>query len=233
MREIIGKKIKLIRMEDPYTKLKPGDQGTIKSVDGIGNILVDWESGSTLSLIPDVDEYEIIDDAENSEDTIDESMIEQSMIEQSMISEIFDTPELKQAHEIEYLTKGSEMIKSFKDMRTEGAERALQSLIFHYPEVGYLYLREKEFTQIGKSYILFNGNDKWFIQIAIYELESKFRYIGMIKPANSTDRKQVTIKEAYGDVNSPQVRQFLKKMIDKLYELDVLDKKYDSKFLKN
>ena len=228
MQENTGKKVKLIRMEDPYTKLKPGDQGTIKSVDGIGNILVDWESGSTLSLIPDVDEYEIIDDAENSEDTIEESMIEQSMI-----SEIFDTPELKQTHDIEYLTKGPEMIKSFKDMRTEGAERALNSLILHYPEVGYLYLREKEFPQIGKSYILFDGNDKWFIQITIYELEGKFRYIGMIKPANSTDRKQVTIKEAYGDVNSPQVRQFLKKMIDKLYELDVLDKKYDSKFLKN
>lgn len=53
------KRVKLIRMEDPYTKLKNGDMGTIKGEDDMGHILVQWDNGSTLSLIPDIDEYKI------------------------------------------------------------------------------------------------------------------------------------------------------------------------------
>lgn len=55
------KRVKLIRMEDPYTTLKSGDEGTITGVDGIGQIMVKWDNGSTLSLIPDVDEYQILE----------------------------------------------------------------------------------------------------------------------------------------------------------------------------
>jgi len=57
--ELTGKRVTLIRMEDPYTTLRAGAKGTITGEDGIGNILVNWDAGSTLSLIPDVDEYEI------------------------------------------------------------------------------------------------------------------------------------------------------------------------------
>lgn len=56
---LTGKRVKLIRMEDPYTDLKPGDEGTIRGVDGIGQIMVNWDNGSPLSLIPDFDEYYI------------------------------------------------------------------------------------------------------------------------------------------------------------------------------
>lgn len=56
-----GKRIKLISMFDPYTKLKSGDVGTIKGKDDMGHILVDWDNGSNLNLIDGVDEYEILE----------------------------------------------------------------------------------------------------------------------------------------------------------------------------
>lgn len=56
-----GKRITLIRMEDPYTDLKSGDEGTIKFTDGIGQIHVDWDNGSSLAVIPEIDEYEILE----------------------------------------------------------------------------------------------------------------------------------------------------------------------------
>ncbi len=56
-----GTRIMLKRMDDeqapPY-----GTLGTVMGVDGIGNILVQWDTGSTLSVIPDVDEIVILGD---------------------------------------------------------------------------------------------------------------------------------------------------------------------------
>ena len=57
-----NKRVKLIRMEDPYTDLKKGDEGTITGKDSLGQILVKWDNGSTLSLIPEIDEYQIIEE---------------------------------------------------------------------------------------------------------------------------------------------------------------------------
>ncbi len=45
-----GTRVELIRMNDPYAALKPGDQGTISFVDDIGTIFVDWDCGSTLGV---------------------------------------------------------------------------------------------------------------------------------------------------------------------------------------
>ena len=56
-----GKRVKLIRMEDPYTELKSGDEGVIMGEDALGDIMVKWDNGSTLKLIPNVDEYEIME----------------------------------------------------------------------------------------------------------------------------------------------------------------------------
>ncbi len=55
------KRVKLTRMEDPYTKLVDGDEGTIVGEDDAGHILVKWDRGSSLSLIPGLDEYEILE----------------------------------------------------------------------------------------------------------------------------------------------------------------------------
>ncbi len=61
MSNLSGKRVMLVRMEDPYTQLKSGDEGTIKGVDDMGNILVKWDNGSSLSLLPEIDEYEILE----------------------------------------------------------------------------------------------------------------------------------------------------------------------------
>ena len=46
-----GTRVELISMNDPYNKsLKPGDQGTVRLVDDIGTIFVDWDCGSGLGI---------------------------------------------------------------------------------------------------------------------------------------------------------------------------------------
>ena len=55
-----GTKIRLVRMDDPYTKLKAGLAGTVSHVDDIGTIHMNWENGSTLGLIPGEDDFYII-----------------------------------------------------------------------------------------------------------------------------------------------------------------------------
>ena len=62
-RTLAGKRIELIRMEDPYTNLKEGDKGTIQFTDGIGQIHVKWDNGSTLAIVPEIDEYDIIEES--------------------------------------------------------------------------------------------------------------------------------------------------------------------------
>jgi len=42
-------------MDDPYSKLKPGDQGTVSFVDDIGTVFVDWDCGSSLGVVYGVD----------------------------------------------------------------------------------------------------------------------------------------------------------------------------------
>lgn len=61
VKEIIGKRVRLLRMEDPYTKLKSGDEGVVTGVDDLNQIMVKWDDGSSLSLIPNIDEYEILE----------------------------------------------------------------------------------------------------------------------------------------------------------------------------
>ena len=55
-----GLKVKLIKMYDLYAP-PTGTIGIIKGVDSVGNILVKWENGSSLSLISIIDKFEIIE----------------------------------------------------------------------------------------------------------------------------------------------------------------------------
>lgn len=36
----VGTRVELVSMDDPYSKLKPGDRGTVKSVDDTGTVFV-------------------------------------------------------------------------------------------------------------------------------------------------------------------------------------------------
>lgn len=56
-----GSRVELVRMDDPWTNLKPGDQGTVVGVDDLGQIMMKWDKGGSLSLIPGEDEYRRID----------------------------------------------------------------------------------------------------------------------------------------------------------------------------
>jgi hypothetical protein len=55
-----GKRVKLIKMNDPQAP-PSGTHGTIKGTDGIGQIHVNWDNGSTLAIQPVDDEYLIFD----------------------------------------------------------------------------------------------------------------------------------------------------------------------------
>lgn len=51
-----GCRVELIAMHDPYTRPKPGEQGTVSVVDDTGTVFVDWDSGSGLGVVCGVDE---------------------------------------------------------------------------------------------------------------------------------------------------------------------------------
>ncbi len=57
-----GTRIELICINDPYTKLKPGDIGEIIGVDDLGTLHVAWSCGSTLGLIFGEDEYRKVEE---------------------------------------------------------------------------------------------------------------------------------------------------------------------------
>lgn len=51
-----GTRVELIQMDDPYSHLKPGDRGTVRSVDDAATVFVDWDSGSGLGIVYGVDQ---------------------------------------------------------------------------------------------------------------------------------------------------------------------------------
>ncbi len=50
-----GTRVVLEKMEDPYTRLKPGDCGKVVHVDDAGSVHVQWSNGSSLAAIYGVD----------------------------------------------------------------------------------------------------------------------------------------------------------------------------------
>lgn len=45
-----GCRVELLHMDDPYSKLKHGDKGTVIGVDDIGTIHVSWDCGSSIGV---------------------------------------------------------------------------------------------------------------------------------------------------------------------------------------
>jgi hypothetical protein len=56
-----GKRIRLISMNDDPYPIEPNTMGTIQFTDGMGQLQVIWDNGRRLAVIPEIDEYEIID----------------------------------------------------------------------------------------------------------------------------------------------------------------------------
>ena len=49
-------KVKLIRMNDPYTHIPAGTIGVVTGVDDVGTIHIIWSNGSTLGVVFGEDE---------------------------------------------------------------------------------------------------------------------------------------------------------------------------------
>ncbi len=62
VKDLIGKRVKLILMnDDPKTcPIEPNTMGTIMSVDDMNYYKVKWDNGRVLNLLPEEDEYEIL-----------------------------------------------------------------------------------------------------------------------------------------------------------------------------
>jgi hypothetical protein len=57
----VGTRVKLIGMDD--VQAPPiGTKGTVRGVDDIGSIMVDWDNGSRLSVVYGEDEIRVISD---------------------------------------------------------------------------------------------------------------------------------------------------------------------------
>ena len=46
-----GTRVELISMNDPYSTLMPGDQGTVDFVDDTATVFVNWDNDSTLGVV--------------------------------------------------------------------------------------------------------------------------------------------------------------------------------------
>lgn len=51
-----GCRVELVRLDDPYSKLTPGEYGTVVDVDDTGTVFVHWDCGSSLGIVYGVDE---------------------------------------------------------------------------------------------------------------------------------------------------------------------------------
>ncbi len=67
VKDLIGKRIKLILMSDDpkHCPIPPNTMGTILSVDDMDYYRVKWDNGRILNLLPDEDEYEIVENPIN------------------------------------------------------------------------------------------------------------------------------------------------------------------------
>lgn len=53
-----GTKIRLIEMPDDPRPIEPGTVGEVITIDDAGHLIVRWENGRGLNLIPGIDRFE-------------------------------------------------------------------------------------------------------------------------------------------------------------------------------
>ena len=56
-----GTRVELLHMDDVQAP-PPGTRGTVRGVDDAGDLLITWDTGSTLKLIIGVDDFRVVDD---------------------------------------------------------------------------------------------------------------------------------------------------------------------------
>lgn len=74
----VGDKIICVKMDDPYSPVKPGTPGTVKSVSNVQGskiYYINWLGDSKLALIEGVDKWRKIVEADDSEESLNEHKI--------------------------------------------------------------------------------------------------------------------------------------------------------------
>lgn len=61
-----GTRICLDHMEDKFA-VESGTCGTVQAVDDAGNIIMKWDNGRTLSIVPEVDRFHVVESTECNE----------------------------------------------------------------------------------------------------------------------------------------------------------------------
>ena len=78
-----GTRVMLLNMNDPYYPVESGMRGTVQSVDDIGQLLMKWDNGRALALIPGEDSFRRLTQEEIDRE-LQEQAQEQTINEQSM-----------------------------------------------------------------------------------------------------------------------------------------------------
>lgn len=66
MRYLKGKRVRMIHMED-VDPIQPGQCGVVQFVDDLNQLHVQWDDGRTLAIIPEKDQFEVLDNYEADE----------------------------------------------------------------------------------------------------------------------------------------------------------------------
>lgn len=59
----VGDRIELVFINDTWTKLKPGDKGTVFKIEKEDDdilVWVDWDNGERLALLSEVDRFKVV-----------------------------------------------------------------------------------------------------------------------------------------------------------------------------
>ena len=84
-----GCRLVLDEMRDDPQPIAPGSQGVFEGYDGVGDLMMKWDSGSTLKLIPSVDKFHVVESDSEIETSIAHEREVQSRIDRD---EEFECP---------------------------------------------------------------------------------------------------------------------------------------------
>lgn len=82
-----GTRVMLLNMNDPYSPVESGMRGTVQSVDDIGQLLMKWDNGRALALIPGEDSFRRLTQEEIDRE-LQEQAQEQTISEQMIVAQI-------------------------------------------------------------------------------------------------------------------------------------------------